>query len=109
PKDINVGKIVRDLEQDFDLLECFNKDTNHCILSPACKLKHVLHDALEAFFKVLDQYTLEDLIVNDKELMALMGLCLYNRTFFLESDVADGHNTGTRYMSFGRVSICHNH
>ena len=74
PKDINVGKIVRDLEQDFDLLECFNKDTNHCILSPACKLKHVLHDALEAFFKVLDQYTLEDLIVNDKELMTLMGL-----------------------------------
>lgn len=73
PEDINVGTIVRDLEQDFTLLECFDRETNHCILSPACKLKHALHEALEAFFSVLDQYTLEDLIVNEEELLALMG------------------------------------
>lgn len=74
PSDINVGAIVRDLEQDFALLECFDKDTNHCILSPACKLKHALHQALEAFFQVLDQYTLADLIVNDDALRELMGI-----------------------------------
>lgn len=74
PEDINVGEIVRRLEQDFDLLECFNHQSNHCIISPACRLKHALHEALEAFFHVLDQYTLKDLIVNDNELLELMGL-----------------------------------
>ncbi len=74
PEDINVGEIVRRLEQDFDLLECFNHQSNHCIISPACRLKHALHEALEAFFHVLDQYTLKDLIINDNELLELMGL-----------------------------------
>ncbi len=74
PDDINVGEIVRRLEQDFDLLECFNRQNNHCIISPACRLKHALYEALEAFFHVLDKYTLKDLIVNDDELLELMGL-----------------------------------
>jgi Rrf2 family nitric oxide-sensitive transcriptional repressor len=74
PQEINIGMIVRDLEQDFYLLECFDAEKNHCILSPACKLKHALHQALEAFFTVLDQYTLKDLIVNEEELLELMGL-----------------------------------
>ena len=74
PQAINIGSIVRDLEQGFYLLECFDRETNQCILSPACKLKHALHEALEAFFSVLDQYTLEDLIVNEDELLELMGL-----------------------------------
>ena len=74
PQDINIGAIVRDLEQGFPLLECFDRETNQCILSPACELKHALHKALEAFYSVLDQYTLEDLIVNEDELLELMGL-----------------------------------
>lgn len=73
-EEINVGIVVRNIEQDFALLECFDSDKNHCIISPACKLKHALHKALEAFFLVLDEYTLADLTVNDKELLALMGL-----------------------------------
>lgn len=73
-KQINVGEVVRNIEQDFTLLECFDSDKNHCIISPACKLKHALHKALEAFFSVLDTYTLDDLIVNEDELLALMGL-----------------------------------
>lgn len=74
PVDINVGEVVRLFEQDFNLLECFDKGRNHCIISPACKLKSVLHEALEAFFSVLDRYTLKDLIVNEDELLSLMGL-----------------------------------
>lgn len=73
PKDINIGTIVRDLEQDSYLLECFDRERNQCILSPACKLKHALHEALEAFYSVLDKYTLKDLIVNEEELLELMG------------------------------------
>jgi len=74
PEDINIGMVVREMEDDFNILECFNRETNHCILSPACKLKHVLNDALKAFLMVLDQYTLADLVWNDDELRRLMGL-----------------------------------
>src|SRR5699024_1928519 len=71
---INVGEIVRDLEQDFYFLASFDNGRNHCILSPASKLKFGLHEALESFVEVLDQYTLGDLIVNENELLQLMGL-----------------------------------
>lgn len=74
PEEINVGYVVRHLEDDFHLFECFHRDTNHCVISPGCRLKGVLYEALEAFFSVLDQYTLKDLIMNEKELFQLMGL-----------------------------------
>ncbi|MFZ0368391.1 MAG: Rrf2 family transcriptional regulator [Halobacillus sp.] len=74
PEDINIGKVVRSMEDDFYLLECFDCQTNECVITPACKLRHVLRDALQAFFQVLDCYTLEDLVSNRDELRALMQL-----------------------------------
>jgi len=74
PAEINVGMVVRQMEDDFHILECFDKGSNHCVISPACKLKHVLNEALKAFLQVLDNYTLQDLVINDKELLRLMGL-----------------------------------
>ncbi len=76
PSEMNVGILVRQLENEFTLLECFDKDTNHCIISPACKLKHTLGKAMHAFFKVLEEYTIEDLVVNREELRAMMGIQL---------------------------------
>lgn len=72
--DINIGLLIRSLESDFNLLECFDKGTNHCVISPGCSLKHVLSKALFQFFKVLEEYTLEDLIQNEEELKELMGM-----------------------------------
>ncbi|WP_099158932.1 RrF2 family transcriptional regulator [Virgibacillus ndiopensis] len=74
PEEINVGKVVRILEADTVLLECFDRETNHCVISPACKLKHVLNKALHSFFVVLEEYTIKDLIVNDHQLRELMGI-----------------------------------
>jgi len=74
PKEINVGKLVRLLESEFSLLECFDKGSNHCIITPACTLKHALNRALHAFFQVLDEYTVKDLIDNENELRELMGM-----------------------------------
>ncbi|MEC5425034.1 Rrf2 family transcriptional regulator [Virgibacillus sp. C22-A2] len=74
PEEINVGLVVRQLENDFVLLECFDKGINHCVISPGCTLKHALNKALHAFLKVLDEYTIKDLIVNENELRELMGL-----------------------------------
>ncbi|MFC4024158.1 Rrf2 family transcriptional regulator [Oceanobacillus longus] len=73
-EEINVGLLVRSLESDFNLLECFDKETDHCVISPACTLKHTLNRALHAFFKVLEDYTIKDLIVNEQELRNLMGM-----------------------------------
>jgi Rrf2 family transcriptional regulator, nitric oxide-sensitive transcriptional repressor len=65
PEDINIGALVRDTEQDLELVECFGS-TNTCVITPVCQLKHVLAEALEAFFATLDQYTLADLLPNRK-------------------------------------------
>ncbi|CDQ18421.1 transcriptional regulator, BadM/Rrf2 family [Halobacillus karajensis] len=74
PADINIGQVVRAMEDDFHLLECFHCATNYCVITPACRLKGVLHEALRAFLSVLDKYTLEDLLTNKQELRELMGL-----------------------------------
>ncbi len=61
PTEIRVGDVVRASETDFRLVECFDPEFNQCRLSPSCRLKSVLHDALSAYFKVLDSTTLAEL------------------------------------------------
>jgi Rrf2 family transcriptional regulator, nitric oxide-sensitive transcriptional repressor len=63
PAEINIGEIVRKTEEDFYLVECFDHN-NKCVITPVCSLKHILNHALESFLKVLDQYTLEDIVEN---------------------------------------------
>ncbi|WP_175986921.1 Rrf2 family transcriptional regulator [Bacillus sp. Marseille-Q1617] len=63
PVDINIGKLVRKTEEDFELVECFSKH-NSCVITPVCGLKHVLAKALNAYLSVLDDYTLADLVTN---------------------------------------------
>ncbi|MCP3032179.1 Rrf2 family transcriptional regulator [Halobacillus sp. A1] len=74
PSEINVGYVVQAMEDDFHLLECFDRETNYCVITPACKLKHILNDALRAFLEVLEEYTLEDLLSNKDELRDLMNI-----------------------------------
>ncbi len=61
PADISIGKLVREMENDFALAECLGEN-NRCILTPACGLKPILSKALQSFFNTLDAYTLEDLL-----------------------------------------------
>ena len=69
PDQINVGAVVRHTEDGFDLVDC-----GSCIIAPACGLTGALHQALAAFMKVLDGYTLADLVGNGASLQALLGL-----------------------------------
>ena len=41
-------------------MECFEPKTNTCRIAPYVKLRGVLEEALTAFIKVLDGYTLAD-------------------------------------------------
>ncbi|WP_335873017.1 Rrf2 family transcriptional regulator [Bacillus sp. 2205SS5-2] len=63
PEEINLGWLIRQTEEGFTIVECFNESKNKCVISDHCRLKHVLNDALFAFINVLDQYTLKDIII----------------------------------------------
>jgi Rrf2 family nitric oxide-sensitive transcriptional repressor len=68
PEKINIGEVVRKTEPNFDLVECFNEETNSCPISPACALIRALKLARKAFLEVLEQYTLADVVANRSEL-----------------------------------------
>lgn len=59
---IQVGAIVRRLEQQIALVDCFPGGNGTCRIAPACQLKPALFRAREAFFAVLDEYTIHDLV-----------------------------------------------
>lgn len=65
PEDINIGRLIRQTETDMALAECFGSQ-NRCRLTPACRLKGVLGEALAAFLDVLDRYTLADLVQSEQ-------------------------------------------
>jgi Rrf2 family nitric oxide-sensitive transcriptional repressor len=60
-KEILIGAVVRATEPDFDLLECFNPKTDHCVITRSCSLKSVIFNAQAAFLGELDKYTLADM------------------------------------------------
>ena len=75
-KDINVGELVREIEDKNKLIECFGAD-NKCVITPSCQLKNIFAEAQENFFKTLDAYTLQDLI-GEQEEAALINLLAIN-------------------------------
>lgn len=72
PEAINIGQVVRALEGQDALVECFRADGGACALTPVCGLTHTLADAQNAFFEVLDQKTLGDLIPTGGSASALL-------------------------------------
>src|SRR3712207_6771037 len=67
--EINVGAVVRHTEEGFDLVDC-----STCLIAPACGLTGVLNEALGAFMRVLDSYSLQDLVESRLEALRSFGL-----------------------------------
>jgi Rrf2 family nitric oxide-sensitive transcriptional repressor len=61
PEKINIGILIRETEQDLSVVECFSPK-NQCRITPACGLRSMFGEALDAFLSVLDKYTLADVI-----------------------------------------------
>ncbi|GAA4334904.1 Rrf2 family transcriptional regulator [Pigmentiphaga soli] len=61
PAEIKLGDVVRGIEPDFDLVECFATGSQ-CTLTGDCRLAGVLGGALREFIAYLDGYTLADLL-----------------------------------------------
>jgi len=65
PEKIKVGQVLRQTEESFQLVDCFSADATGargCAITPACKLRGMLAEALQAFLGVLDRYTLADIV-----------------------------------------------
>jgi Rrf2 family nitric oxide-sensitive transcriptional repressor len=73
PTQINIGAVVRALKSDSAVVACFGSDQS-CKIMPACGLRTPLQQAQEAFFAVLDQYTLADVTTSRTGLAALLAM-----------------------------------
>lgn len=72
PKQLNLGELIEKLEPHFFMVECFDVTNGKCVITPACQLKHVLHEATSNFIQTLQKYTLQDVIKNKTELSQIL-------------------------------------
>ncbi|WP_420403244.1 Rrf2 family transcriptional regulator [Nisaea sp.] len=72
-EEITIGEVVRRMENDFALVECFQAGGNECLITPACRLKGVLHRAVDAFLAELDRCTLDGLVKTNEPLRLLLA------------------------------------
>jgi Rrf2 family nitric oxide-sensitive transcriptional repressor len=72
PEQINIGTVVRRCETSLAPACCF--DGERCAIQEQCILKAALAQAVVAFIRVLDGYTLADVARNQTILSALLGI-----------------------------------
>jgi len=73
--DITLLDIIRLTEDSFAMAECFDAASDiSCPLAGACDLNAALHEALGAFFDVLESYTIADLAGKRRSLRQRLGL-----------------------------------
>lgn len=63
-KDINLGEVLRTMEADAPLVDCFPNGTGRCSIIPHCRLKGLLAEAQESFFRTLDRHNLAQLVTD---------------------------------------------
>ena len=80
-RDINIGQVVRDTENQLDVIGCL-EHKGYCPIQRVCVLRGVLSNATKAFLAVLDDHTLSDLIKPQRVLSSLLlnGRDLTNRS-----------------------------
>ena len=60
--EIVIGQVVRQMEEDFTLVECFRQEISTCRIQKSCRLQGVLSRALAAYLGVLDSVTLAQML-----------------------------------------------
>ena len=61
PAQIPIGAVVRTMEPDFFIVECFSSG-HSCMLHGSCELTGVMDGALRSFMEYLDSHTLADVL-----------------------------------------------
>jgi len=60
PRDIRIGDVVRGLDKDQALVDCFRDGWTDCALLPRCRLKGMLARGKQGFLRELDRFTISD-------------------------------------------------
>jgi Rrf2 family nitric oxide-sensitive transcriptional repressor len=71
PRHINIGQVVRDTEDQLNVIGCL-EHRGYCCIERVCVLRGALRNATEAFLAVLDAHTLADLIKPQRALLSLL-------------------------------------
>jgi len=71
PRHINIGRVVRDTEDQLNVIGCL-EHKGYCPIERVCVLRGALRNATEAFLAVLDAHTLADLIKPQRALSSLL-------------------------------------
>ena len=74
PEKICLGDIVRLGEETDKVIECKDRRGQPCRIAPACRLKGVFDEATAAFFAVLDNYSLADLLQHPGKMREELGI-----------------------------------
>lgn len=72
PETIVVGRVVRDTERVTAPTECLQDGGGRCRITRACRLRGVMAEAHDAFYAVLDRFTLRDLVQHPAPLRRIL-------------------------------------
>ena len=72
--DITLLDTIKLTEESFAMAECFDDNATDCPLIDSCGLNSALRRALNAFFDVLSEYTIDDLVKARPQIHFLLGL-----------------------------------
>ena len=61
------------MEDKLEPVECFNSETNRCPLIIGCNLNQLLTSIMTELMAEMDQVTIEDILANQKQLLALLN------------------------------------
>ena len=73
PEEINLADVITDTEEDLVMVECFDAEGN-CVITPVCKLQHVIGEALRAYIKTMKAYSLADVLDPERDLTKLLEI-----------------------------------
>lgn len=75
PEEISLFDVVKVTEDSFAMAECFEDDGDvDCPLIDSCGLNSALRKALNAFFSVLMEYSIDDLVKARPQINFLLGM-----------------------------------
>lgn len=67
---LRLGDLIKQLEPNMNMVECFDANTNTCRITGSCQLKHYLFEATQNFINTMNKYTLADTVQNKELLFA---------------------------------------
>ncbi len=75
---ITLFDVIKVTEDSFAMAECFEDGSADCPLVDSCGLNAALRKALNAFFDVLTEYTIDDLVKARPQINFLLGIDVVN-------------------------------